>query len=41
MYILEDRSDYVKQALADNLLKRKNKKIFQNGLLPIYIDENF
>ena len=41
MYILKDRSHYVKQALMDNLLKRKNKKIFQNGLLPIYIDENF
>ena len=27
MYILEDRSHYVKQALVDNLLKRKNKKI--------------
>ena len=41
MYILKDRSNYVKQALMDNLLKRKNKKIFQNGLIPIYIDENF
>ena len=41
MYILKDRSHYVKQALMDNLLKRKNKKIFQNGLIPIYIDENF
>ena len=41
MYIIEDRSHYVKQALVDNLLKRKNKKIFQNGLIPIYIDENF
>ena len=41
MYILEDRSYYIKQSLADNLLKRKNKKIFQNGLIPIYIDENF
>ena len=41
MYILEDRKHYVKQALVDNLLKRKNKKIFQNGLPPIYIDENF
>ena len=43
MYILKDRSHYVKQTLMDNLLKRKNKKkkIFQNGLTPIYIDENF
>ena len=41
MYILKDRSHYVKQALMDNLLKRKNKKILQNGLIPIYIDENF
>ena len=41
MYILEDRSYYIRQSLADNLLKRKNKKILQNGLIPIYIDENF
>ncbi len=41
MYILKDRSHYIKQSLADNLLKRKNKKILQNGLIPIYIDENF
>ena len=41
MYILEDRKHYVKQALVDNLIKKKAKKIFKNGLLPIYIDENF
>lgn len=41
MYVLEDRKHYVKQALMDNLLKKKAKKIFQNGLPPIYIDENF
>ena len=42
MYILEDRSHYVKQALLDNkLFKEKMKQSLTPGANSIYIDENF